>query len=174
MGQVNRIPNGFLDLLGVESLGRNPPLFSDAVSPIVNLNEFYSGQTLSCHEEDLIHDDVDQQALVTVPEGETWLLRSVGLESDSWGAASRTEQWEFSVDSLPRQETGVATAKGTIYTTPFFNAIGGTQKNIASYFLAAPLVCISGVVLRARIINRILIGTAHTTSLRWLFNRFNS
>lgn len=174
MGQVNRIPNGFLDLLGVQSLGRNPPLFSDAISPTVDLTEFYSGQTLSSHTEDLSHTAEDDQAVVFVPEGETWLLRSVSFQSAILGATAQYEQWQFTVDNLPRKATGGATSEAGVWTskTPINKLIIGA-RDADSFYLGCPLALTSGVVLKARLMHRDS-GAARITSLDWVFNRFES
>jgi len=174
MGQVNRIPNGFLDLLGVESLGKNPPLYSDAISPTVDLTELYSAQTLSSHTEDFSHTAIDDQVVIFVPEGETWLLRAVGFRSGILTNTNEYEMWEFSLDSLPRGNTGGATSEPGIWTSKrVINQLVGGARESDDFTLPAPLALTAGVALRAKLLIRDTSG-ARTTALNWLFNRFNS
>lgn len=173
MGQVNRIPSGFLDLLGVESLGRNPPLFSDAISPVVNLTEFYAGQTLSAHSVPFAHSTEDAQTVVFVPEGETWFLRGVSALSQAAPGTGVRETWAFMLDNLPRQETPAGTTvEPVIATLELPAALDNTDKLCGSLFLPSPIALISGVALKGRIVAR-SAGT-RTTELTWLFNRYNS
>lgn len=44
---INRIPNGLLSLLGIKSVGQNPSLLSDTVSPTLDLSAFYFTETAS-------------------------------------------------------------------------------------------------------------------------------
>jgi len=174
VGQVNRIPNGFLDLLGVQSLGRNPPLFSDAISPTVDLTEFYSGQTLSSHTEDLTHTAEDDQVVVFVPEGETWFLRAVSFQSAILASTQQYEAWQFTVDNLAREATGGATSEAAVWVSKrvIGQLIVGFRETDA-FYLGTPLALTSGTVLKARIIARDT-QPARATSLDWLINRFNS
>jgi len=173
VGQVNRIPSGFLDLLGVESLGRNPPAFSDAVAPVVVMNELYLAQTLSTHTIDLTHNVTGDQALVTVPAEETWILRSVGIHSQTWAALARQEQWHFSFQNPPRPATGAATSEGDIFTTPVLETVVIPHELTAAHTLGAPIAFLSGSVLKCRLVALNGPG-AHTTAINWTFNRLQS
>jgi len=173
MGQVNRIPNGFLDLLGVQSLGRNPPLFSDAVSPTVDLTEYYSAQTLSSHTEDFTHTAADQQVVVFVPEGETWLLRGFSVYTTPLGSVSESEDWSFMVQNLARGSTGGATSEPVLWNTGRLSPIIANNKVAAAFMLPAPLMMTSGSVTKARLTQRDATPV-RATDLTWIFNRYNS
>lgn len=174
MGQVNRIPSGFLDLLGVQSLGKNPPSFNDALIPIVDLTELYLAQTLSVHTEDFFHSAVTNQITVRVPEGETWILRSVGLEPTIHTATSMREQWAFSFIDPPRAPSPAGvTEEGMIFTTPLLSVATANWEVSASHTLGAPIALLGGVVLKARVIARDA-GATRVARLNWAFNRLNS
>ena len=175
MGQVNRIPNGFLDLLGVESLGRNPPAFADAIQPMVNLTEFYAAQTLSSHEEDFNHTAAGDQVIVRVPSEETWFLRSVSVRADGLASTSEIEVWEFGIQDTARNSTGGATEESIIAVSPrlITFASGGGRSASFGFYLGSPgLALTAGTILRARIIDR--SGAVRTSRLNWMFNRYNS
>ena len=176
MGQVNRIPNGFLDLLGVESLGRNPPQFLDVITPIVDLTEFYAGQTLSSHEVDFSHSSPGDQTIVRVPEGETWLLRNCSVVATNLALTSDIEVWQFSLQDTARNSTGGATEDSIIAVSPrlvLFAAGGGRTAAFGFYLPSPGLALTSGTILKARIIDR--SGAAPRVSqINFMFNRYNS
>lgn len=172
MGQVNRIPNGFLDLLGVESLGRNPPAFADQIIPITDLTEFYAAQTLSAHTVDFNHTAFQNQQLVTVPSEETWFLRAVSVDGSLPGTAN-FERWQFSLDNMARNNTGAATSEPMIWVSDKLVVSIANQDIAGAFALPAPLALTAGTVLRAKLVERDT-GPARTTALNWLFNRFNS
>jgi len=176
MGQVNRIPSGFLDLLGVESLGRNPPLFSDAISPIADLTEFYAGQTLSIHTEDFVTSAAQQQVVVRVPSEETWFLRGVSVQCTTLLPTTMWEQWSFVCQDLARNSTGGATAEHTLAVSPLLLNQGGAtgvQPQWGFYFPQPGLAFTSGSIIKARIIERDALA-GRTTACNFLINRYNS
>lgn len=172
MGQVNRIPNGFLDLLGVLSLGKNPPAFADQIAPVVDLVDFYSAQTLSGHNHVLNHAAVGDNVEVFVPEGETWFLKGVSIQA-LFTATTFQEQWRFGFQNPPRSSTGGGTFEPNIWVSRLLT-VSLTNREVGdAFYLDNPLPLISGTVLKAKILFRDG-GAARNTELDWFFYRFET
>jgi len=171
VGQVNRIPNGFLDLLGVQSLGRNPPLFSDAISPVVDIFELYAAQTLSVHSVDWLHTVTGDSTVLFVPEGETWMLRGLSIETAIMVGGTQ-QNVSFLAQDFARGKTGAATPEMCIWNTGPLNPIANARES-RGFMLPSPLALTSGTVLIAKVYDRDGLG-ARTDNVTWLINRFNS
>lgn len=83
MGQINRIPRGYLDLVGTETGGKNPSDSSETVSPIVDMSELYSSQALRSINFAINSLVVGSSSNILVPSEETWLLYSAGMHVTS-------------------------------------------------------------------------------------------
>lgn len=171
MGQVNRIPKGFLDLIGAQQQGKNPPIFSDAVAPIIDLTSLYLGQTLGVHQTSFSTTVPGNGNLVSVPQDETWLLLSGGIW-ESAGAGGEWSAWEWTIQSTPRPDaTGVRQA--TIAVSPRVTNNNAGEILAHGFNLGQPLLLQPGVQIFTRIMER--DGTpARTANLTFLIYRLES
>jgi hypothetical protein len=169
MGQVNRVPSGFLDLVGSQSQGQTPPLYSDALSPVVDLRELYLAQTLSQQCETKAHVAFGATQDFTVPAGETWLVRSV-----SWYAVlplTGTERWAWSILRPARGTTGAAVIQETyLYASALKSVAINNQMMADAYYFPHPIALLNGTILRATILERDA-GAVRNTNVSVLMNR---
>lgn len=170
--QTNRIPGGFLDLIGAETGGKNPPIYDDSVQPTVDLFELYAAQTLSAFNTTIAHENSGEVVTTTVPDGEVWIVRAVSVLM-TLGALTEYERWTFRVQTLPRlgPEESIPSPFPSFWTSRLIapNLIAN-QPLVDSFALPAPLVCSPGVTLAARILERDA-GLPRTTRLQWLISR---
>jgi len=79
---LNRVPSGLLSLFQIKSLGENPNRFEDAVRPTLEMSNFYFATTTlrNTEAESTNVSQADQGtalAIVEVPTGEIWAVRSI-------------------------------------------------------------------------------------------------
>ena len=79
MSRINRIPLGYLDLVGTETGGKTPSDASEEVSPVVEMEEFYSAITLSSEQFSFNNNVVGDFGQSDVPDGEIWKVYSIGV-----------------------------------------------------------------------------------------------
>lgn len=168
--QTNRIPFGFLDLIGAEVGGKTPPVYADEVKPTVDMTELYLGNTLSVANNTFAHTAAGQTVLVSVPDGETWLLRACSSRTSPAVGAADFEQWNFRVNDLVRGETGVAGAFPIYFTTKLLTGVLVGQFLSDSFYLPRPLSLLSGTRLEANLIQRDA-NAARTVRIQYLINR---
>lgn len=101
MGAINRIPRGYIDLLGQTTSGETPSEARNFVQPILNMDPLYLAQTLSWHNDTVAHTAVSTSVEVDVPQNETWLLYSWGVRTAT-GASSDFEEWALEALTFPR------------------------------------------------------------------------
>lgn len=152
MGQVNRIPRGFLDLVGAQTQGKNPPLFSDGLSPVVDMTALYLAETTGVANTNFAHTVVGNVGTITIPQDETWSVIAVGSQSVV-ALASEFEQIEWQTLRLPRQ-VAVGTVAGTFHVTPLMSVSTLNQTLSSGFVLPRPLVLNGGVQIQARIAQR--------------------
>ena len=168
MGDVNRIPRGFLDLIGAQTQGKNPPVFSDGLSPIVDMTPLYLAQTLGTHKETLLHSNNAEQLAVVVPSDEVWWLLSVATTSLSTVAGS-FEQWAFIIKDVIR-ETGGATHLPAIHVSPLVTISLINQLLATGHTLPAPILIQGGMELIAKLMQRDA-NAARFAQIEYLFYR---
>lgn len=164
--QTNRIPFGFLDIVGAETGGKNPPFYSDELSPSVDVTELYLQHTLAGIRTTGSQAIVGDQINFLVPEAETWILRACSFRTAA--VAAMTEVWEFSFTRLPRSDI-------TVGAFPIFWT--STRSRTAppllgefledSFFFPAPVALPSGTNLNATVIERDALA-ARTTLIQYL------
>ena len=168
MGQVNRIPRGFLDLIGAQTQGKNPPIFSDGLSPIIDMTPLYLAQTLGTHKENLAHTIAGEQIAVTVPNDEVWLLLSLGTSSLA-STLGELEQWSFFLIDVIR-ESGAATNLPQIHVTPVTGISVINQLMNTAVTLPSTIVIQGGMQLVAKLLQRDVTGVRNT-AIEYLFYR---
>lgn len=84
MARINRVPRGLTSLLGTKALGRNPQELLEAVTPTVDLTQFYATEaTLQsvANAEILFTPAVGTvYAAEEIPAGEAWLVYSITVK----------------------------------------------------------------------------------------------
>ena len=168
MGDVNRIPRGFLDLVGAQTQGKNPPVFSDGLSPIVDMTPLYLAQTLGTHKEIFAHTVAGQQIATVVPSDEIWLLLSLGTSAFA-STAGEFEQWAFVAKDVIR-ESGEATHLPQMHVTPVAITSVVNQLISTGVTLAATIVMQGGMELIAKLAQRDTTPS-RSTSIEYLFYR---
>lgn len=79
MGQINRIPRGYLDLVGTETGGKNPGDASEVVNPTIEMRELYASQTLKSINFAINSLVVGSSSTISVPPEDSWILYSAGM-----------------------------------------------------------------------------------------------
>lgn len=102
MSIINRIPKGFLDLLGSVTQGKTPPQYVDAVAPVVDIRALYLGQTMSTFGIDMPHSVAGNSFTISLDETETWLLRGLSVANLGLPLATAFERWEARAGPWPR------------------------------------------------------------------------
>lgn len=170
MGQINSIPKGFLDLFNAQQQGKTPPAYVDAVAPIIDMSELYLGNYLSGHQIDAVHAGTSVYT-VEVPDGEVWLLRTLGVGSNITSAAW-IEDWWFTMSRFPRV-SDVATAVPDpvlgLWSCRLSQVLTSAHVQSDGIVLPSPVIVQAGTILHARLVTRDATG-ARTTSLTWGFN----
>ena len=165
--QTNRIPHGFLDLVGAEVGGKTPPVYADLVGPYVDMTELYLAETLAAEGVTFNHGAALATTFVTVPDDEAWLLRALGVN----GTLSNTgqlERWRFDLIRLPREDSSNLGA--TIWVTDELTVPVNNQGISQALWVPAPVLLLPGVRINATIIQRDT-AAARNTQLEFTFDR---
>ena len=168
MGDVNRIPRGFLDLIGAQTQGKNPPVFSDGLSPIIDMTPLYLAETLGAHKLNFSHTVSAQQAAVVIPTGEVWLLLSVGTQAFAT-TVGQFEQWTFLINDVIR-ESGAAPNLPSFHVTEVATNLAVNQTLATGFTIPSMIVVQGGMEIIAKLVQRDATG-ARTTALEYLFYR---
>lgn len=168
MGSVNRIPRGFLDLVGAQTQGKNPPVYSDGLSPTVDVTQFYLAQTLAAHKEIFAHTIAGQQIATVVPSDEVWWLLSLSTSAFA-STANEHEQWAFIINDVIR-DSGEATNLPQIHVTPRATSLVLNQLLSTGVTLGSTIVLQGGMEIIAKLTNRDTTAERSTT-LEYLFYR---
>lgn len=94
MGFLQRTADGFLDLTGQRVGGKYPTGISDSVVPVIDIRALLAGRTIASETAASLTSAVGDQAVITVPDNETWLLFGVSLEVQP---ALASELFEFQI-----------------------------------------------------------------------------
>lgn len=168
MGSVNRIPRGFLDLIGAQTQGKNPPIFSDGLSPIIDMTPLYLAETLGAHKLNFAHTTNGEQASVVIPTGEVWLLLSIGTQALAT-TAGEFEQWAFIINDVIR-ESGAAPTLPQFHVTEVATNTAANQLLATGFTLPSMIVVQGGMKILAKLIQRDATASRNT-ALEYLFYR---
>lgn len=97
---VNALPGGYLDLLGLKTMGRNPSAVTDFVQPILDLSKFYlSSQAVVLSASTTANTPGSWffGGNFDVPQNEVWALLDIGVYSNAL-IASEAAQISLVVD----------------------------------------------------------------------------
>lgn len=161
MGQVNTIPKGFLDIFDAQQQGKNPPVYADAVSPIIDATKLYEARTLGVASVLLSHQVVGEIATFAIPDGETWEIVAVGSSSLT-ALITEFEQIEWSVQNAPRN-IAAPPGQGAFHVSPAMVPLAAVALLMDGFTLPRPLVLQAGVELVMRIAQRDASPTRNTT-----------
>lgn len=144
MPQTNRIPTGFLDLVGAETGGKNPPEYSELVGAGVDLTELLLGQTLCCQLNTVSHTAAGNTFGMTVQPDQAWLLRSVSVVTPLTNTA-QLEEWTVGFWNLPRQEFG--NDQSQIWTSRLMQVQVNGDTASDCFLLPQPILLTSGCAI---------------------------
>ena len=150
MGQINRIPIGYLDLLGTETGGKNPAAAPELISPTLSMNELYASQTLAGKNFALNSVAVGNNNFITVPNDEAWILYGLGANTISPLAGDEDQIGVF-LDRMPR-----SAAPGNVSQLTTFKliSIGVNQTPSETLLFPTPFVIGHGTRVIANIQQR--------------------
>lgn len=108
MSRTNRVPVGYLELLGIKNAGLTLPQSADFMQPSMEMADFYGSILWGSELASAANAAAPNPATITVPGGEIWFLQSAALTStfDSASAA----QWATRILIAPIG----ASAQGTV------------------------------------------------------------
>ena len=144
MGQVNRYPPGFLDLIGAQQQGKTPPDSSEVLVPTVEMLEFYAAYALSGIRLDATA-GAPATFVLSVPDDEAWLLRGVGVRV-TLPLATDFEQWSMQLGLLPRfSSAGLATeSSARIWTSRLLQNQAAAQDATDGELFDSPVLLVPG------------------------------
>jgi len=174
MNQTNRIPGGFLDLLGAETGGKTPPYYDNKVSPQVGMDELYRAQTLSQYVANVTHGASFQEVRFLVPNNEYWLLRAFNFQSGSLGSTNEFEGWALQVKELPRGNSGPITTSSSSIAW-LFGRCQLANTNVAdAVSFANPILLTPGVEVAIVNVQRDAVLGPKTTTVALTFNKLRA
>ena len=150
MAGINRLPLGYLDLVGTETGGKNPSQADENVSPVILMNELYGSQTLKPESFATNSTNVGDNNFTTVPADETWILYSISFDVISPLAGDQDTVGLF-IDRLPRSAIPGATA---LLFVGDLLAVSNNDTPAASLMLPTPIVLHHGVRCIAQVMRR--------------------
>ena len=104
MGQINKIPLGYLNMLGSQTGGKNPFFAAEQVNPTVEMSPFYHAQAMSVSTDVLVGVAVGDQVIRTVPDNEAWMLYGWGFSYIALSAGNK-QYFRLDLSRLPRSST---------------------------------------------------------------------
>lgn len=172
MAQINRIPRGYLDFIGAQTGGKNPPDASDSVAPVIDMTPFYQAQTMAMVNDTLSHTVVGSSLLVRVPENQTWLLWSASVRSTY--PANSFDQFEFIIQELPRGDViDIASFPSVFNTRLMGNLAVAGQRDIDSTSFPVPYPMAAGTLIRATTTQRDALAVARTARIQYVISQYN-
>jgi hypothetical protein len=171
--QTNRIPNGFLDLIGAETGGKTPPFYADNLAPSVDMTELYLGQTLATATQLIDHTAVQDSETVSVPVDEAWLLRGASA-SELQAATGLISAWSLSLLHCPRRTDATEISDPQYQIWKFAltldpNAAGATNIASEGMLFPEPILVLPGTQILWTLRERDA-GAQRTSALSLLMN----
>jgi len=124
MTQVTRVPVGLQHYLGTQAQGKNPSELAQIVSPILDMGRFYNVQEEYWNRVSNSF-SADTTLILSVPAGETWLVRSIGIYHNGGGAAGTYSCGVYLTQVA--QSVGSSGRHPVMDTHTFTNNAGGTD-----------------------------------------------
>lgn len=151
MGQINRIPVGYLDLVGTETGGKNPSNAPEVVSPTISMDQFYAAQTLRSQNFATNNTAVGNNNFIEVPAGESWIVYSVSADVIQ-PTSTDLDSVVVALRSLPRADSAAATASIANF---LLDGIAGGDHPVDTTRFPVPFILTSGIEVIAEISGRV-------------------
>lgn len=152
MAKVNKVPAGFLDLLGAKTQGKTPPNFSEVLAGVVEMGEFYLADSLSGVRADVNHGGEGVIQSFTVPEGELWLVRGFSINT-VLPALTSYEDWVVGFGRLPRasSETAFGESSGWVWAPDTMTTPEAGARAFVATTLPQPYLLLPGININFRL-----------------------
>jgi len=111
---INRIPLGFLGMLGSQTQGKNPFEASEVVAPTIEMTPFYHAQAIRTAFVQLNNAAVNNAAQITVPANKAWMLYSANVRAV---AAANNDFIDVHLETNKLNGGGIAYLKKFVKTT---------------------------------------------------------
>lgn len=79
MGIVQRIPRGYLSLIGAQTSGRNPDVATEEVRPTIDMTRYYDGYFVDFESLSFVANAAGVTHNIDVPAAETWILLGMSM-----------------------------------------------------------------------------------------------
>lgn len=140
MTQITRVPIGLQDFLGTQAQGSNPSELGQVVIPSVDMGQFLAVNSEYWANESGLF-TASTSLYITVPDGETWLLKSFGVESDGGGAGGNYLASSY-LDRMPNSDA--PPGRHPIMDMFSFTATPATLKQTNVTHFPDGIVCFPG------------------------------
>jgi hypothetical protein len=101
VGQINKIPLGYLNMLGSQTGGKNPFNSLEEVLPMVDMVPFYHAQAMKCITASYTPSSLLDSQFVRVPDDEAWMVYGV-FNRELTISASDSVRWQNVIGGLPK------------------------------------------------------------------------
>lgn len=155
MTQITRVPIGLQKFLGTQAQGDNPSELGNIVQPGVDLYDFYRVQQERWSEVSSLF-SAATILYETVPDGEIWILRSVGIRHYGGGAGGSYTSSIY-MDKVPNSQ---APSSGHPLAGPYTFTDTATAPNIWTSTELNDVVAYSGSRIAFEFVN--VTGVNHT------------
>ena len=155
--QITRVPLGLQNFLGSQAQGRNPSELNQEVQPTLDMTQWYVNETDRWYVEAgaLPFDQTPpqgQDAVVTVPEGELWLVKRLSAGVRLSGLLQAPQPYEVTLQffiQFPLQSNSPGTQLGVSGFRPFVPSQGGQSGDCWQIeHHNPPLVCFAGTEIQ--------------------------
>ena len=168
MGQINKIPLGYLNMLGSQTGGKNPFFAAEQVNPTVEMAPFYHGSAMAVSTDVLVSTAPGDEVTRFVPANEAWFLYSIGASGSVLGS-SAVRDLQVNLQHLPRSSS--PTLPGQIATLTSSTASAAGDVIAASQLFPVPIPLIAGTSIQT-IINR--RSGATTMTISYVYAKFTA
>lgn len=163
MAVLQSIPSGYLSLLGIKA-GANPGQAADFVQPVLAVDPFYLASAInSLLVTTAGATNVGDNAIITIPSGETWRLLSLG--GDAFAFSAPAPEVRFSLQVL--EPTNRVTAPIFSWSDVITAATDLSQNGV---LFPQPVAFPPGTVFRLSLLNDLGAVTC-TIGVRAMFQR---
>lgn len=151
MGQINKIPLGFLNMLGSQTGGKNPFNVNEVVAPTVEMIPFYHAQAMQIMSTNFTPaGNLDSQTIV-VPNDESWFVYVIN-NSELTTLGNDSIRWQIGITAPKSGNTNIP-----IHTDPVSLGGGAAVTQIASAVrFNPPLPLVAGTIIRQTVVD--LVG----------------
>jgi len=169
MSGINRIPVGYLDLVGTQTGGKTPSQANEIVAPVVEMLGFYGQQAAAALAITMNHAAVPSQFTTEVPSDECWHLLSCAVRENQPAGTERSI-WCVGVNNLPR--SSVSSDTGWIFRLDVKGVTAGANAMFVQR-LEQPVFLLPGTQLVCELLDRDA-GAARNAFWHIWFNKFRA